>query len=253
MRLALIVEYEGTDYKGFQYQTNAPSIQEELENSIERLTGERVRVSGAGRTDAGVHALGQVVAFDTTAGHPPETFKMAMNHHLPDSIAVRAAFRVTDGFDPRREALSREYRFTVLNSRTPAPLMRRTAVRISEPLNVKKMRNGSKLLVGEHDFARFAGPLEAGKDNTVRWIYRASVRTTGEIVTFEFEGSSFLPHQVRRMVGALVDLGRDAMSLSDLRALIRGESSRVVAHSLPAQGLCLVGVTYSDFPPTSGE
>ena len=104
MRLALVVEYEGTGYSGFQYQTNAPSIQEELEKAIAQLTGEELRVTGAGRTDAGVHARGQVVSFETDADHPPETFVRALNHYLPEEIAVRPAYRTGDDFDPRRKA-----------------------------------------------------------------------------------------------------------------------------------------------------
>ncbi len=253
MRLALIVEYEGTDFHGFQYQSNVPSIQEELEKAIERVTGERVRIAGAGRTDAGVHAEGQVVAFDTVSTHSPETFVRALNFYLPDAIAVKAAYRVARGFDPRRDALSRRYRFTVLNSSVPAPLMRRTAVRITEPLDVRRMRGAARLLVGERDFKNFAGPLAEECSSTVRHIYQASVRKVGDVVTFDFEGSAFLPHQVRRMVGALVDVGRGKLLLSDFRTCISGEAGDIVAHSLPPHGLCLMGVTYSDFPPNNGE
>ena len=253
MRLALIVEYEGTDYHGFQCQSNVPSIQEELEKAIEGLTGEKVRIAGAGRTDAGVHAEGQVVAFDTASTHSPETFVRALNFYLPDAIAVKAAFRAARGFDPRRDALSRRYRFTVLNSSVPAPLMRRTAVRIAEPLDVRRMRGAAKLLVGQHDFKNFAGPPEREDSGTVRHIYRASVRKAGDIVAFDFEGNAFLSHQVRRMVGALVDVGRDKLSLNDFKTLISGGSGDIVAHSLPPHGLCLMGVTYRDFPPDSGE
>ncbi|MCH8205449.1 MAG: tRNA pseudouridine synthase A, partial [Chloroflexi bacterium] len=115
MRLALIVEYDGGDYHGFQYQANAPTIQEELQKAVLRFTGEEVRVSGAGRTDAGVHAEGQVVAFDTDSGHRPERFEKALNFYLPEDISVRGAYRVEGDFDPRRDASSRTYRYTILN------------------------------------------------------------------------------------------------------------------------------------------
>lgn len=253
MRLALIVEYEGTDYHGFQYQASDPSIQEELEKSIERVTGERVRVKGAGRTDAAVHARGQVVAFDTASRHSPDTFVRALNAHLPEQIAVRAAYRVGERFDPRREALSRRYRYTIVNSRTPSPLARRTACLVRQPLNVSRMRNAARLLIGTHDFASFSGPLGDGARTTVRRIYDASVRRAGEVVTFDVEGSSFLPHQVRRMAGSLVDVGRGKLSLDEFRLMVDRGPGAVVAPSLPPEGLCLMEVTYANFPPRVGD
>jgi tRNA pseudouridine38-40 synthase len=248
MRLALVVEYDGADYNGFQYQANAPSIQEELEKAIARLTGEVVRIKAAGRTDAGVHALGQVVAFDTASGHSPETFVRALNFYLPRDIAVKAAHQVRERFDPRRDALSRRYRYTLLNSPTPSPLMMRTSCHIEEPLSARRMQRAARLLVGTHDFARFAATPGGERASTVRHIYEASVRRSGDVITFEVEGNAFLPHQVRRMAGALVDVGRGKLSLEGLKTMIDGGHPQAVAHSLPPQGLCLVEVTYADFP-----
>jgi tRNA pseudouridine38-40 synthase len=253
MRLGLIVEYEGTRYHGFQYQVNAPSIQEELEKAVQRLTGEKLRVKTAGRTDAGVHATGQVVAFDTESRHGPETFVGALNFYLPDDIAVRAAYSVRKTFDPRRDALSRKYRYTILGSPTRSPLMRRTAHLVQVPLNVGNMRRAAKHLIGEHDFTRFSGPLEQPDASTVRSVYGAFVRKSGGILRFDVEGSSFLPHQVRRMVGALVDIGRNALSMEEFRIMLDGGRSEAIARSLPPQGLCLMEVTYADFPPKVGE
>ncbi len=258
MRLALIVEYEGTNYSGFQYQANAPSIQAELERAITRLTGESVRVKGAGRTDAGVHAKGQVVAFDTASGHTPETFVRAVNFYLPEDIAVKAAYRVNEGFDPRRHAVSRRYRYTIVNSQTPSPLMRRWACLIAEPLNVEAMRGAARLFEGEHDFARFSGPLaRPGASHvvslwnpTVRFVFEASVSRSGEKLAFDVAGNAFLPHQVRRMAGALVELGRGRLSPGDLMSMLDGGDAETIAPSLPPQGLCLLEVRYADFPPT---
>lgn len=249
MRLALVVEYDGTGYSGFQYQANAPSVQEELEKAIAHLTSEKVRIKAAGRTDAGVHALGQVVAFDTTSGHAPETFVRALNFYLPRDIAVKAAHRVRESFDPRRDALSRRYRYTLLNSPAPSPLRMRTSWHIEEPLNVRRMQRAAGLLVGTHDFARFAATLGDERASTVRHIHEASVRRSGDVITFEVEGNAFLPHQVRHMAGALVDVGRGKLSLEELKAMVDGGNTHAVAHSLPPQGLCLIRVTYPDFPP----
>ncbi len=253
MRLALIVEYEGTAYSGFQYQRNGPSIQEQLEKSITALTGEKVRIKAAGRTDAGVHALGQVVAFDTASTHPPLTVQRAMNHRLPDDIAVRAAYRVGDGFDPRRHAQSRRYRYTMLTGSVHSPLRRRTATLVREDVDIVRMAEGAEMLVGVHDFARFGGPLEHEGASTAREVFSSGVTAIDDAIVFDVEGNAFLPHQMRRMAGALVDVGRGAMSIEDLRQLIDGKETDATSRSLPPQGLCLIAVKYADFPPKNGE
>ena len=197
MRLALVVEYEGTAYHGFQYQVNACSIQEEIEEAIQRVTGERLRVRGAGRTDAGVHAMGQVVAFDTGSSHPPSIMVSALNAHLPDDIGVRAAYRVRNDFDPRRDAISRTYRYTILNGPSPSPLLRRTAHHVRGRLDVGRMDEASQQFVGTHDFARFATTLDEAERSTYRRIYETAVTRKRDIVAFEVKGSSFLPLRAR--------------------------------------------------------
>ena len=249
MRLALTIEYEGTLYHGFQSQVDKPTIQGELERAIERLTGERIRVKGAGRTDAGVHAEAQVVAFDTASEHSTETFVSALNHYLLDDIAVKAAYIVRHDFDPRRHARSRAYRYTILNGRTPSPLRRRFACHIREPLDVERMREAAGLFVGTHDFRRFAAPLPKGKTNSVRVICEADIERHGDAITLDVRGNAFLHHQVRRMAGALADIGRGKLSIDDLQAMIAGKQTGKIAHSLPAQGLCLVRIEYADYPP----
>ena len=171
MRLALIVEYDGAGYHGFQFQPKAPTVQGALEEAIHKLTGERVRVKVAGRTDAGVHAVGQVVAFDTSSTLPPNTVLEALNHHLPADVAVREAHTVAPDFDPRRSALVRTYRYTVLNDRVRSPLLRRRACLLGHHLDADRMRDAAALLVGEHDFARFSGPLADRRASTVRRVY----------------------------------------------------------------------------------
>lgn len=251
MRLALTIEYEGTRYHGFQYQVNAPTIQEELEQAIERLTGESVRVKGAGRTDAGVHAEAQVVAFDTGSTHSTKTFVGALNHYLPDDIAVKAAHIVKPDFDPRRHARSRTYRYSILNSKTPSPLARRFACQVREPLNVERMRSAAGLFVGEHDFRQFAAPLPEGKTNSVRAVLDVSLKQSGDVIDFRVVGNAFLQHQVRRMAGTLVDIGRGKLKEADLQAMIDNRQTDKVAHSLAAHGLCLVKIKYADYPPNA--
>ena len=239
MRIALIVEYDGTGYSGLQYQSNAPSIQEELEKAIERLTGESVRVAAAGRTDAGVHAKGQVVSFLTGSRHTPGTYVQALNHYLPEQIAVIAAYRVGESFDPRRDALSRVYAYTLYGSAVRLPLLRRTAVRVAVPMDVELMRRGAKLFEGAHDFARFSGPLPEPGASTVRRIIETSVCGYDNVVTIEIEGNAFLPHMVRRMAGALVALGTGKMTTEELSAMIERRPGAPASHALPACGLSL--------------
>ena len=253
MRLALTIEYEGTRYHGFQYQVDAPTIQGEVEQAIQRLTGERMRVKGAGRTDAGVHAEAQVVAFDTDSAHSTETFVSALNHYLPPDIAVGAAHIVAQDFDPRRHARSRTYRYSILNSRTPSPLARRFTCRIRETLDVAQMRSAAALFIGEHDFQKFAAPLPMGKTSSVRTVFDASVEHREDVIALWVTGNAFLQHQVRRMAGALVDIGRSRLSKDDLQAMIDDGATDKVAHSLPAQGLCLVRVEYANYPPSVAE
>ena len=252
MRLALLVEYDGTDYHGFQFQANARSIQEELENAIHRLTGERVRVKGAGRTDSGVHASGQVVAFDTTAAYPEAVFLRALNHHLPCDIVVRKARSVPDGFDPRRMAKSRRYSFTIDNGPVRSPLTRRTSQHVAAPLDVRGMRSAARHFVGRHDFARFAGRPDGADASTVREITEFTIRQDGRMVTLEVEGSSFLPHQVRRMAGALVDVGHGKLTPAQVKEMLDGDDAGAVAGSLPPQGLCLVRVEYGNMSMEEG-
>ena len=253
MRLALIVEYEGTGYHGFQYQENAPSIQEELEKAIAALTGESTRVKGAGRTDTGVHARGQVVAFDTNSAHPPETFARALNHFLPDAIAIKTAVQTCGDFDPRRMALRRKYRYTLDCGHAPSPLIRRTSHHVAGALNVRRMRRAARIFVGKHDFAGFAGPQNKHSATTVREVYDVKVSQDNNIIEIDVEANSFLPHQVRRMAGAVVDVGRGKMTVVALKSIVERQSGAPVAHALPPQGLCLMRVTYPNSSLQIGE
>ncbi|MDA1188464.1 MAG: tRNA pseudouridine(38-40) synthase TruA [Chloroflexi bacterium] len=251
----MVVEYNGTDYHGFQFQNDTPTIQAELEGAIHKLTNERVRVKGAGRTDAGVHAIGQVVAFDTETNLSTEKLTNGLNHYLPEDIAVRQVHKASDDFDPRRDAHSRRYRYTILNKQVRAPLSRRTSLLVEETLDVEAMAKSARLLEGIHDFAGFGGPLENEEASTVREIYSATAwkDTQGEKVYFEVEGSAFLPHQVRRMTGALIDVGKGRMTEQNIRQILDRVVGGPVANTVPPQGLCLMEVAYRGFPPRDGE
>ena len=248
MRLAMIVEYDGTQYSGFQYQKNARTIQEEIEKAIESLTGEAVRIKAAGRTDAGVHAMGQVVAFETGASYDPGTVLRALNARLPQEIAVRSVHRVKPEFDPRRDAVSRLYRYTILVSGVRSPLMRRTAHRLRHPPDLDSMRAAAVHMQGTNDFANFGGALEDPEASTIRRVDRIELVSDGSLLKIDIEGSAFLPHQVRRMAGALVDVGMGRLTESDVARQISMVGDAPPARALPPQGLCLVRVKYIDSP-----
>ena len=253
MRLAMIVEYDGTDYSGFQFQNNAPSVQQQIEKAIQSVTSEVVRVKAAGRTDAGVHARGQVVSFDTEFPHPPRVVRRALNACLRDDIAVRDVHRVASDFDPRRHAISRLYRYTLLLSDVRVPLQRRQTHRVSGPLDLDALRQAAEVMIGIHDFANFGGPLDRPTASTTRRVDRVDVETEGCYIRVDVEGSSFLPRQVRRMVGALVDVGHGQLNVEQVRKQISGVKDAPPARSLPPQGLCLMAVRYADFPPEQDE
>lgn len=251
MRLALTIEYEGTRYHGFQSQASAPTVQAELERAIRQLTGAPARVHAAGRTDAGVHALAQVIAFDTAAAHPPATVVRALNHWLPPDIAVKSASVAPAHFDPRRHARRRAYRYRILNAPARSPLARRFACHIPQPLNVPQMQAAAALFLGEHDFIRFAAPLPPGK-SPVRAVSAASITQAGAEIVFDVAANAFLRRQVRRMAGVLADIGLGKLTIPDLQTLLtapRGAIIDKLARSLPPQGLCLVSVEYDNFTP----
>lgn len=250
-RFALVLEYEGTRYSGFQHQRDAPSVQEEIEQAIDRFSGAKVRVKAAGRTDAGVHARAQVVAFDLDRSWDAGTVKSAMNHHLPEDIAVKMAYQVNDHFDPRRDARSRRYKYSIGASSTRIPLVRRTVAWVRAPLSVQNMQLAAGEFIGVHDFKNFSGPLEKSGASTVREIYESTVCIEKDIIRIEVEGNAFLPHQVRRMTGSLVDVGKGRINFKDIRGMlnVNGMKGLVSALSMPARGLCLEDVKYDNFPP----
>ncbi len=245
-RLALVLEYDGTRYCGSQYQKNAPSIQAELEAALTKLTGERLRVALAGRTDAGVHARGQVASFATCSQHEADVFVRGLNHWLPADIAVRRAVEVPAAFDPRRHACGRHYRYTVHNARERSPLWRQRAWHVGVDLDVEAMRRAAASLPGRRDFAAFAGPLPGREGSTIRTLQRCEVARRAPLITLDMEADAFLPHQVRRTVGALVEVGRGRRTPEEFEALLQAARPASAGPAAPAHGLCLMRVSYPD-------
>lgn len=243
-RIILIVEYDGTGYHGFQAQAGLPTIQSELEAAIHRLTGENGRVITASRTDAGVHARGQVVSFRTGSGHPPETFVKALNYYLPDDIAVKSAHKAGNGFHIWHDAVSREYSYSILNSRVRSPLRRGFYHRVAGQLDIEAMNQACRALIGENDFASFVSPDEAALKSTVKRVDRAEVKREGELVTFNILANSFLMHQVRNTVGPLIKVGRGKMRVAEFHSLLEKKQPGLARPAAPACGLCLIGINY---------
>lgn len=243
-KIVLIVEYDGTRYHGFQLQAKLPTIQRELEEALWKLTGERLRVLAASRTDAGVHAKGQVVSFRTGSPHSPETFIKALNYYLPKDIAVKTARKVKDSFNVRRQAVSREYNYYILNSLTRSPLRERFYYLVPGHLDIEAMNQACQVLIGEHDFASFVGNSEVAAKSTVRRVFRVEMRKDGELAVFHMVANSFLMHQVRNTVGTLIRVGRGEMSGDEFYSILEAKKPGLAWPTAPARGLCLMQVNY---------
>ena len=244
-RYALLVEYDGTDFAGSQLQRDARTVQGEVEEAARRFCGRTVRAAFAGRTDAGVHARGQVAALTLPGGHPPETVRDALNHYLPEDVAVRAASRAGEVFDPRREARGRVYRYRLVDGRPRSPLGRRWAWERRAELDERAMEKAAALWPREPvDWAAYAGPVPPGYP-TVRTLRGCDVRRLGVArldVTVEADG--FLPHQVRCMVGALERVGSGREETASPAALLRAGAGGA-GPAAPARGLELLAVRYA--------
>lgn len=242
MRVKATVAYDGSDFLGFQRQANGRTVQEVLEAALERITGRRVRVLAAGRTDAGVHAEGQVIAFDAYWRHGLPDLQRAMNAVLPPDTAVRELVEAAPGFHPRYDARSRRYRYSVYNAPVRSPLARRTSLHVRGPLDLDAMEAATALLVGEHDFAAFGRPTQG--DVTVRCVIEAGWVAELPWLFFEIEANAFLFRMVRSIVGTLLQVGRGRLSPEQFRAILVSRDRSCAGQTVAAQGLCLMRVNY---------
>jgi tRNA pseudouridine38-40 synthase len=248
-RFVLDVEYDGTDYAGFQRQRDLPTVQTALERALYRLTGERIRVSGAGRTDAGVHAKGQAISFKSGLNRELSTFTNGLNHYLPPDIAVRNCREDPESFDVRRAATSREYRYVIVTGDARSAIRRRFAHYVSGDLDVTVMEQAAAMLLGSRDFASFATTLaRSNVTTTVRRVYRAEVRRHGEMVVITMEGNAFLPHQVRNTAGTLIRVGQGKMTPEEFYSIIEARKPGLGRPTAPACGLFLERVNYPESP-----
>lgn len=244
LRYRATVEYDGSDFLGFQYQARGRTVQGEIERAIEKVTQQKVRIAGAGRTDAGVHALGQVIAFNVAWRHSAQELQRALNAVLPMDIALRDCCVVSFDFHPRYDALWRQYRYVVWNEPVRSPLWQRYAHHVPEPLDVAAMQKAAQYLIGCHDFAAF-GKAPRG-NNTVRKVLQAEWVVEGKRLTFEITADAFLRHMVRRIVGTLLQIGRGQRPPEEIALLVQGKAKRLATPLAPAHGLCLVKIGYAD-------
>lgn len=243
MRYRAILEYDGTDFGGWQRQAAGRTVQGELEAALGRLTSGSVAVVGAGRTDVGVHATGQVAHFDIEWPWSAEALWRAANAVLPRDMVLREIDEAVPDFHARHDALGRSYRYTLWVARARSPLARRTSLHLHPPLAVEAMAEAAARFVGTHDLAAFGRALTPG-GATVRRIDRCDVGEAGGYIEIDVEGNAFLRHQVRRMVGALIEAGRGRIAPEAVSRALEGEIGAVKARRVPAQGLTLVAVRY---------
>lgn len=248
-RLKLILEYDGTRYVGWQVQANGPSIHREVECALFSLLGEDVDLLAAARTDSGVHAAGQVVCFTTSRALPLKAYWMGLNNLLPKDIATVAAFEVAANFDPRRLARGKRYRYLIFNRRTPSPLRRHSHWQIFQPLDVPAMQGAAALLVGRHDYSAFRA-ADCQASHAVRELRVISVAgSAGEEVAVHVEGTAFLKHMVRNIVGTLVEVGKGRQPVEWVKDALDSKDRRRSGPTAPAHGLTLMEVLY----PIGGE
>ena len=243
-RYKLTIEYDGAGMVGWQRQPQGLSVQQALETAVTRFCGERVAVHGAGRTDAGVHALGQVAHLDLARVVRPEMLRSAVNHHLrPAAISVRTAEPAPEGFDARFSAILRSYVYRILNRRAPAALDRGRVWRVAPPLDVASMREGARHLVGHHDFTTFRDRLCQAK-SPLRTLDSLEVSRIGEEIRIEVQARSFLHRQVRNMAGTLELVGLGRWGPGDVAIALAARDRRAGGPTAPAEGLYLVEVRY---------
>lgn len=243
--IMMIIEYDGTNYHGFQKQAGSglATIQETLEDSLRRLTGEEITVTGSGRTDAGVHALGQVINFYTGASIPTERFPYAINALLPPDIVAREAREVSVDFHAQFRAKSKVYRYAIYNAKIPTALNRMYSLHVPERLDVAAMQVAAGFLLGEHDFAAFRAAGSSAK-TTVRHVTRLKVEEKGHFIYITAEANGFLYNMVRIIAGTLVYVGKCKLTPEEVRAaLVLGDRTKT-GPTLPPQGLCLLEVKY---------
>lgn len=248
------IQYEGTRYEGWQTQPRGLTIQGLLQDCIYRLTGQKVKVIGAGRTDAGVHAIEQIATFETTSVHPLNVIKRALNAMLPDDVRIMKIEEVEEGFHARYSAIRKRYIYIIANYLDLPAFLRRYVWWVKTPLNLDAMKEAATSLIGTHDFSSFRGS-GCGAKNSVRTVYSISLEKMdripfiftefkGNFIIFSIEARAFLRHMVRNIVGTIVEVGKGRLKPEMIKAILDAKDRRIAGPTAPPQGLFLAEVLY---------
>lgn len=240
--IKLVIEYDGTNYAGWQQQKNGITIHEKLCKAIEKVVNEEITLHGSGRTDAGTHAVGQVANFKTKSNITIYNLIKAINSYLPKDIVVKSAKKVPEKFHSRYSAKSKIYRYTILNSKNRNAIGRDYCLHYGMNLDVEKMQKASKVLIGKHDFSAFKSKSEVL--SSVRTIMKLEIKKKGSFLTFTIEADGFLYKMVRSIVGTLIEVGRGKMTITEFKKIVKSGIREKVGNTVPATGLCLVKVKY---------
>lgn len=242
--IKLTIEYEGTNYSGWQIQENAITIQEKLEEALEKITGEKVKLVGSGRTDAKVHALGQVANFLTKSSIPGEKYKFALKFLLPEDITIVDSQEVDLDFHARFDATKKTYKYLVYNGELPRAIYRNFSYHVPYPIDIDKMLYASRYFIGTHDFATFMA-ANSEVNSTIRTIYDITIVRKNELIEFTIEGNSFLRNMVRIIVGTLLYVGFGKIDKEQISKIILDKKREGAGPTVPPQGLFLEKVFYS--------
>lgn len=243
MRVKMIVAYDGTNYKGWQVQPNGITIEEVLNKNLSELLGEEIVVTGASRTDSGVHSLGNVAIFDTNTRMPAEKISFALNQRLPEDIVVQGSSEVEEDWHPRYQNSRKTYEYRILNRTFRMPTRRLDTYFYHYPLDVQKMKQAATYLVGEHDFKSFCS-VGAQVKSTVRTIYACDVVKEGDIITIRVTGNGFLYNMVRIIAGTLIRIGGGDMPPEQIKDILEALDRDVAGPTAPAHGLTMMGIEY---------
>ena len=241
--IKLVIEYDGKSFNGWQKQPNKLNIQGEIEKAIEEITGEKIDLIASGRTDAGVHSLGQVANFKTNSTIDVEKIPYAINSKLKKSIVIKSAEEVPERFHSRYSVHSKTYRYTINNSKFGTALYRDMEYHFPIELDEKKMQKAAKFFEGEHDFKAFKASGTSSK-SSVRTIYKATVERKDDRVIIELTGNGFLYNMVRIIAGTLIDVGIGKIKPEEVKEIIEKKERKNAGKTLPARGLCLLEVDY---------
>ena len=242
-KVRLFVAYDGSNYCGWQVQPNGNTIEAELNKALTDLLGEEISVIGASRTDAGVHSLGNVAIFTTTARMPAEKFSYALNQRLPDDIVVQKSDEVPLDWHPRYVESKKTYQYRILNREFPLPLERKNSYFYYRALDIERMKQAAAYLVGEHDFKSFCA-ANAQVETTVREIYSCDVEREGEVITITVTGSGFLYNMVRIIAGTLIEVGNGAIEPAAIPDILAATDRGAAGPTAPACGLTMLGLEY---------